>query len=167
MQSIRDQITAPQWKDDIYETLQTMIKDEFGDGAEARGQELRRQLDTVNRQIANIVEAVAQSGGFTESLNQKLADLETQRANIRNDLGEAEKRVNQQVGAETLAEKIMAYYGQFDRIWNEGLTLDAKKDVLKSYVHHVKVDHSPNPRPGECRPLQSPRPTDDRNAWEQ
>lgn len=142
VQSIRDHITAPEWKGEVYETLETMIKEEFGDGAETRVKEFQEQLTAVNRQIANIVDAIKTSGRFSDAINLALADLETQRDRIRSTLSDAEKRLNQQIGAETLADKIMAYYGQFDRIWNEGLTLDAKKEVLKSYVHHVNIEHS-------------------------
>ena len=64
-------------------------------------------------------------------MNQTLADLETQRDAIRNTLGEAEKRVHQRIGAETLAEKIMAYFGQFNRIWSEGVTIEERKNLLR------------------------------------
>jgi len=88
-----------------------MISEEFGDSAQGRAEELKRQLDIVNRQIANIVDAIKTSRRFSEAMNQTLADLETQRDAIRNTLGEADKRVHQRIGAETLAEKIMAYLG--------------------------------------------------------
>jgi hypothetical protein len=63
---------------------------------------------------------------------------------VRKVLAEADKRVNQQMGAETLAEKIMGYFGEFDRIWNEGLTIEERKDLLRCYVHQVNVSHSPS-----------------------
>jgi hypothetical protein len=97
----------------------------------------------LNRQIAHIVDAIKSSGRFSEAINQALADLETQRDSIRNALAEAEKRANQRMGAETLAERIMAYFGEFDRIWNQGLTVDERKDLLRCYVHQVNVSHSP------------------------
>src|SRR5262249_7127847 len=40
IQSIRDHISAPNWKDEVYGTLTTMIQEEFGGGAEGRFQEL-------------------------------------------------------------------------------------------------------------------------------
>ena len=47
------------------------------------------------------------------------------------------------MGAETLAEKIMAYFGDLDRIWREGLTIEERKDLLRCYVHQINVSHSP------------------------
>ena len=119
-----------------------MVNEEFGDSAANRAEDLKRQLDAVNRQIANIVDAIKTSVRFSEAMSQTLADLETQRDAIRNRLGEAEKLVHQRIGAETLAEKIMAYFGQFDRIWHEGLTIEERKELLRCYVHQVNVSHS-------------------------
>ena len=36
----------------------------------------------------------------------------------------------------------MAYFGQFDRIWHEGLTIEERKELLRCYVHQVNVSHS-------------------------
>jgi hypothetical protein len=120
-----------------------MVEEEFGNNAQIRTEERKRQLESVNRQIANIVDAIKTSGRFSEAINQSLADLETQRDSIRGTLAEAEKRLNQQVGAETLAEKIMGYFGNFDRIWHQGLTIEERKELLRCYVHQVNVSHSP------------------------
>ncbi len=109
----------------------------------SRAEELERQLEAVNRQIANIVEAIKTSGRFSEAMNQALADLETQRESVRGALAEASKRANQRIGAGALAEKILAYFGDFDRIWNRGLAIEERKDLLRCYVHQVNVSHSP------------------------
>jgi DNA invertase Pin-like site-specific DNA recombinase len=143
LRSVREHLSSPSWKAEVEETLRIMISEEFGDTAQTRTDELARQLDVLNRQIANIVDAVKISGRFSEAMNQALADLETQRDSVRNALGEAEKRVNQQVGAEALAEKIMGYFGNFNRIWHEGLTIEEQKELLRCYVHQVNVSHSP------------------------
>jgi hypothetical protein len=47
------------------------------------------------------------------------------------------------MGAEALAEKIMTYFGEFDRIWQQGLSIEERKDLLRCYVHQVNVSHSP------------------------
>ena len=120
-----------------------MVRKEFGDGAESHIGELKRQLEEVNRQITNLVDAIKTSGRFSQAMNQALADLETQRESVRNALGEAEKRGNQRIGAETLADKILAYFGEFDRIWHEGLTVEERKELLRCYVHQINVSHSP------------------------
>jgi len=143
LQSIREHLSSPSWKDEVRETLERMVTEEFGDSAQDRVQELQRQLDAVNQQIANIVDAIKTAGRFSEAMNLALADLETQRESVRSTLGDAEKRVNQRMGAETLAEKIMAYFGQLDRVWHQGLTIEERKELLRCYVHQVNVSHSP------------------------
>jgi len=143
LRSIREHLSSPFWKAEVEETLRMMICEEFGDTAQTRTDELAGQLDAVKRQIANIVDAVKTSGRFSEAMNQALSDLETQRDSVRSALAEAEKRVNQQLGAETLAEKIMGYFGDFNRIWHEGLTIEEQKELLRCYVHQVNVSHSP------------------------
>lgn len=143
LKSIREHLFSPAWKSEVRETLQMMVHDEFGDSAQSRVEELGRQLDAVNRQIANMVEAIKTSGRFSEAMNQALADLEIQRDSVRSGLAEAEKRLNQRVGAEGLADKIMAYFGEFDRLWNEGLSIEERKELLRCYVHQINVSHSP------------------------
>ena len=143
LRSIREHLSSPAWKNEIRGTLALMVNEEFGDGAQSRAEERQHQLEAVNRQIAHIVDAIKSSGRFSEAINQALADLETQRDSVRSALAEAEKRANQQMGAETLAEKIMAYFGEFDRIWNQGLMIKERKDLLRCYVHQVNVSHSP------------------------
>lgn len=143
LRTIREHLSSPSWRDQVRETLQGMLDEEFGDGAQDRADDLKRQLDAIQRQIANIVDAIKTVGRFSEAMNQELADLETQRDSVRSALGEAESRVNQRIGAETLAEKIMAYFGKFDRIWGEGLTIEERKELLRCYVHQVNVTHSP------------------------
>lgn len=86
LQAIREHLTSPSWKDQVRETLEEMVKEEFGDKAESHAQELRRQVDAINRQIANIVDAIKTSGRFSEAMNQALADLETQRDSVRHTL---------------------------------------------------------------------------------
>ena len=143
LQSIREHLSSTSWKDEVRETLQMMVEEEFGDNAQVRTEEMKRQLDAVNRQIANIVDAIKTAGRFSEAINQSLADLETQRDSIRGTLAEAEKRLNQRVGAETLAQKIMGYFGELDQLWNQALTVEERKELLRCYVHQVNVRHSP------------------------
>jgi hypothetical protein len=143
LQSIREHLASTSWRGEVRETLQMMVEEEFGDNAQMRTEELKRQLEAVNRQITNIVDAIKTSGRFSEAINQSLADLETQRDSIRGTLAEAEKRLNHGVGAETLAEKIMGYFGNFDRTWHQGLTIEERKELLRCYVHQVNVSHSP------------------------
>jgi hypothetical protein len=76
-------------------------------------------------------------------MNQSRADLETQRDATRVEAAEAEKRVNRRIGAETLAEKTMAYFGSFDRIFHDGLSIEERKELLRCYVHQVNISHSP------------------------
>src|SRR5579862_42101 len=79
LSSIRIHLSSSTWKDEVRETLQMMVHEEFGDTVQSRAAELQRQLAAVNRQIVNIVEAIKTSGRFSEAMNQSLADLETQR----------------------------------------------------------------------------------------
>jgi hypothetical protein len=37
----------------------------------------------------------------------------------------------------------MGYFGEFDRVWREGLTVEERKELLRCYVHQVNVSHSP------------------------
>jgi DNA invertase Pin-like site-specific DNA recombinase len=143
VQAIREQLSSPTWKDEVRKTLALMVQEEFGSGAESRVEELNRQLDEINRQIVHIVDAIKTSGNFSEAINRALSDLETQRDSVRAALAQAEKHANQKIGADTLAEKIMAYFGDFGRLWNRGLTIEERKDLLRCYVHQVNVSHSP------------------------
>jgi hypothetical protein len=120
-----------------------MIESEFGDNAQNRAQELKRQLEEINRQIANIIDVIKTSGRLSEAMNQAFADLETQRDAARRNLGEAENRIQRRIGPETLSEKIMAYFGDLDRIWHDGLSIEERKDLLRCYVHQVNINHSP------------------------
>lgn len=143
VRAILEHLSSPGWKTQVFETLHGIIDEEFGDNVQNRVNELRGELAVVTREIRNIVEAIKTSGRLSEAINQALADLEIQRAVIRNSLTDTEKRANQRVGAETMAEKIMVCFGQFDRIWNEGLTVEQRKELLRCYVHQINVRHSP------------------------
>lgn len=92
---------------------------------------------------ANIVGAIKTSGRFSEAMNQALGDLETQRESVQQTLGAAKTRADKRIGAATLAEKILDYFGDFDRMWKEGLTIEERKELLRCYVHQVNIDHSP------------------------
>jgi hypothetical protein len=142
LRSIREHLSSPGWKDEVRETLDLLVKEEFGDNAQSRVEELQRQLGEVNRQIANMVDAIKASGRLSEAMNQTFADLEIQRDSARVALAEVEKRANKRIGAATLAEKIMANAGQFNRIWNEGLAIEERKELLRCYVHQVNITHS-------------------------
>lgn len=140
---IQEHLSSPSWKEDVRQTLELMVAEEFGDNAQNRVDELRAQIEVLHRQIANIVEAIKMSGRFSEAINQSLADLENQRETARNALADVERRANQRIGAATLAEKIMAYAGEFGRIWQGGLTIEERKELLRCYVHQVNISHSP------------------------
>jgi hypothetical protein len=142
LRSIREHLSSAAWKDEVRETLEIMVKEEFGDSAETRSDELEGQLRAVTRQIVNIVDAIKASGRLSEAMNQALADLEAQRDSVRVSLREAEQRACKRIGAATLAEKIMVNFGDFDRLWNEGLSIEERKELLRCYVHQIKVSHS-------------------------
>jgi hypothetical protein len=38
---------------------------------------------------------------------------------------------------------VLAYSTQFDRIWNEALTIEERKDYLRCFVHQINISHSP------------------------
>jgi len=143
LNSIRAHLSSPSWRHDVRQTLQGMVNEEFGASAEGRAEDLKRQLDEVNRQITNMIDAIKTSGRFSEAMNQTLADLETQRNSIRNDLQAAAAQVHSRLGAENLAESIMGYFGEFGKIWHQGLTIEEQKDLLRCYVHQINVSHSP------------------------
>jgi site-specific DNA recombinase len=143
LRSIREHLSSPNWKEEISTTLDAMVNQEFG-SARNRLEELQRQLDEINREIANIIEAIKTAGRFSEPINQALADLETQREAVRRSIAEAERYANQRLGAEALAGRIMEYFGDFDRLYHDGLNLEERKELLRCYVHQVNIDHSPN-----------------------
>lgn len=142
LSSIREHLSAPSWESQVRETLERMVNEEFGDSAQTRVEGLERELEDVQRQIANVIEAIKASGRLSAAMNQTLADLEIRRDSIQSELRKAENRKHQKIGAETLAERIMTEYGNFDRIWNEGLTIEDRKELLRCYVHQVSVSHS-------------------------
>src|SRR5260370_2935788 len=37
----------------------------------------------------------------------------------------------------------MAHFGEFDRIWNEGLSIEEREELLRCYVHQINVSHTP------------------------
>jgi len=143
LNAIREHLGAPGWKTEMRELLETMVAEEFGDNAQGRVDERKRQLEWVNRQIARIIEAIKTSGRFSEAMNGALADLETQRESVRRTLTDAEARANKRIGADALAQQIMAYFGDFDRLWRKGLTLEEQKELLRCYVHQINISHSP------------------------
>ncbi len=142
VETVRRHLASPDWKDEVRQTLQTIVDEEFGDDATARAEGLQHQLRDLDRQIANIVEAIKASGRLSGAMNQALADLEVQRDSVRRSVADAEQRVNRRCGADALAEKILAYFGDFDRIWRDGLTIENRKELLRCYVHQIAVHHS-------------------------
>jgi hypothetical protein len=74
-------------------------------------------------------------------------------------LAEAEGRANQRIGAGTLADKIMAYFGKFDRIWSRAVTVEERKELLRCYVHQINIDHSPTNVNAEIWLYKVPIPT--------
>jgi DNA invertase Pin-like site-specific DNA recombinase len=143
VKSIRVHLSAPAWKEEVRAALKIMVAEEFGDQAKSRVDETERQLVAVGRQITNIVEAVKLSASFSEAMRQALADLELQRDALRARLREAAARTNKQIGADIIAEKIVTCYGNFERIWREGLTLEERKELLRCYVYQINLHHSP------------------------
>lgn len=143
LKNIQEHLMSDSWKPQVRETLDELIAEEFGDGAAARANELGRALSEAERQIANVVDAIKISGRFSEAMNRCLVELERQRDGIREHLANAESRVNRQHGAETLANKIMDSFGNFKRLWCEGLNVEERKEVIRCYVHQVDITHSP------------------------
>lgn len=111
VKSIRAHLTSLSWKEDVRAALGAMVSQEFGDPAKRRVDEIERQLLGVNRQIANIVDAIRVSAHFSEAIGRALADIEMQRDSVRDSLRSAEERANKQIGADVLTEKIVAYFG--------------------------------------------------------
>ena len=159
VQCVRAHLTSPTWKRDVRTALTAMVSHEFGDNVKSRVDEIARQLNGVNRQIANIVDAIKASAQFSEAIRQALADLETRRDAIRASLRQAEERANKQIGTAALTEKIIAYLGDFDRVWREGLTIEERKELLRCYVHQVNVSHSPTDVRAEIWLYKIPVPT--------
>lgn len=142
LDAIRAHVSSGDWKGMVRETLEGVVKEEFGIGAEDRADGLERQLDEVNRQIANMIEVIKNSGRLSEAMNKELADLEAQRNSVREKLADARRSLHQRLGAEVLADKVMTYFGNLDRLWHEGLNVEEKKDLLRCYVHQVNISHS-------------------------
>jgi hypothetical protein len=53
----------------------------------------------------------------------------------------------------------VAYLGDFDRLWREGLTIEEKKELLRCYVHQVNIHHSPTDVRAEIWLYKIPIPT--------
>lgn len=143
VRSIVEHLSSPEWREEVRETLDVMVTEEFGESAQSREMELQGQLEAIKREIANMIDAIKASGRLSEAMNQELANLETQRDSIRARLAEAEKCANKRLGAAILAEKIMAYAGDFERLWSQGLTIEERKELLRCYVYQINVSHSP------------------------
>jgi len=148
VQAVRDQMADPAMKAIVREALEGMINEQFGDGAQSRVCELEAQIAELNRQIENVVAAV-KAGAFSPTLNQTLADLEAQRAAVGAELRKAEARTNQEVGAEILAEKVMEYFGQFDRMLEQAKDIEDRKAFLRTFVRQVNVSESSGQRSAE------------------
>ena len=159
LNAIKGYLTSPHWSTEVRQTLDAMVRQEFGESADRRVEGLERQRESVSRQIANIVDAIKASARFSDAINQALAELETQRNSIEASLKEAEARVNRRVGADNLAEKIMSYFGDFERIWRQGLSIEEQKELLRCYVHQINIDHSPTTVEAEIWLYKIPVPT--------
>lgn len=141
--SIRGHLSSPDWKEEIREVLSEMVQEEFQSVAKpARTGEMAQRLNSLNREIANIISAIKDSGRFSQAMNEALAELEAQRDMIRDSLSKVENEANSGIDPEVVTAKIMEYFGEFDRIWNEGLTVEHRKEILRSYIHQITVRHS-------------------------
>lgn len=143
VRSIREHLSSPTWADEVRETLESMVRQEFGDGVQERVDEFETQMRSAKREIDNIVEAIKAGNRRSQALEQSLAGLETRLAALGQQLDEAKSRANKQVGASVLADRLLTRFGQFDRIWNGGLGLEDRKALLRCYVHQISVHHSP------------------------
>jgi DNA invertase Pin-like site-specific DNA recombinase len=159
LQSIRAHLTVPSWREEMRTALRAMVKAEFGEQVKGRVEEIEQQLAGVDRQIANIVDAIRVGGGFSIAVRQALANLERQRESIAVSLGEAQERANKRIGADVLAEKIAEYFADFDRLWREGLMIEEKKELLRCYVHQIDIHHSPTDLKAEIWLYKVPIPT--------
>ena len=161
LQSIQAHLSSPTWKDEVRETLDLMASRKNSvTTAQSRVEEIQRQLGEVNRQIANIVEAIKTSGRLSEAMNRTFADLEAQRDSARAALAEVEKRANKRMGAATLGRKNrMANAGEFDRIWNEGLAVEERKELLRCCNVHQSQHHAfGHQRPSRNLAIQDSNP---------
>ncbi len=141
VQAVRDQIREPNIADMVRQTLETMLRQEFGHGADEQIKMLKARLGEIDRQLANMVAAV-KNGGFSATLNRALGDLEEEKRKVGEELSRMEGRSNQRIGAEVLTEKIMGRFANFDKLWNETTAIEERKEFLRGFVRQVTVDHS-------------------------
>lgn len=138
LQAIHDQFSDPRWKQDLERVLARMVEDQFGNGAELRVGDLKRQLATAEFEIHNIVEAV-KCGQFSPALAAALQALENRKAALERDLKEAQERLGASVTPQGLMHQIMEYAGEFDTLWGKQGTPEEQKRFLKQYIHHITV----------------------------
>ena len=142
VEAVRRHLEDPSWRKELKPLLRTAVEEQYGSGAENRLEDLQSRLEAVNSKIQNLVEAV-KIGRFSETLLETLQSLETERKNIRQELGEAESRIDGSENLENLFERAVALAEDFDPIWSKALNHDERKEILKKFIHQVNVSHSP------------------------
>ncbi len=156
--AIREDICRPDLKQRMRTILEGMIAEEFGDSAADRLAEIQTQSTEVERQLANVLGIVRMHGKYSEALVSELSGLEHRRDELRKQVAECHAKVNQRVGAETLAERILGYMNTFDSMWSGDLTVEERKRVLQSFVHMISVSHSDERIEAKIHTLQIPIP---------
>ena len=158
LRTVRDRLRSPSWKQEMLATLQTVVNEEFGAGAESQLDGIRHQLQDVEHQVQNIIAAIRSAAKYSEAMTDALGELESRRDVLRTRLREAEKRVQTQLTLDAITAELADKSGDFDRVWREGLTVEERKELLRCYVHQVTVQHSPSELSAEVFLYKIPTP---------
>jgi len=140
VRAIREHVTDSAWQKDFRRIIESMIRDQSGPKANRRGRELRTRLESIHRQIANVVEAV-KDGRFSSVLGEELQKLENQRDEVRRELAEFDATAKAALSHDEIVDGIMETAANFDKTWEAAETVETRKEILRGFLKGIRIDH--------------------------
>lgn len=133
--AIRSQFQMPGWKKQCRTVMERII----GEGTHEIGiTALRRQQKDVYRQIENLTVAIA-AHGYSLAMGESLKTLELQRETLQASILDVEAR-GRHPRQENVVDRVLAMAGEFEERFEECVTTDEKKGLLKQFIYGMNID---------------------------
>jgi DNA invertase Pin-like site-specific DNA recombinase len=142
LQTIRDEIKNPKWKDELKPTLSELIRNRFGEGSKGELEAIKAKLKDLGLKIQNIVAAISR-GHYSPALGLELEKLEREKAAVGQELSNLEAKPTLEHGVDGMVDEMMGLAGEFDELWKDCASSEEKKEFLKAFIYRVTVNPSP------------------------
>ncbi len=156
IRSIEEYFRSPDWETMVRPRLRNMIEAQFGQNSEIKEQELKDRLKEVNRQLANIVQAIKITG-YSSVISNELPKLESEKRRLEKELIESQQRKKVLKDVDGIVEAVLSQLRNVDLKWLHSATSERKQQLLSTFLHKVVVTHDESEIVADCQVYAVPR----------